>query len=88
MNKIRCIITICLAAMTMAASAQTATSNHNFEVAKNLDIFNALYRDLDLYYVDTLDAAKNIDNAANYMLEMPRTIPPTCASSPQASMWA
>ena len=49
MNKIRCIITICLAAMTMAASAQTATSNHNFEVAKNLDIFNALYRDLDLY---------------------------------------
>lgn len=70
MNKIRCIITICLAAMTMAASAQTATSNHNFEVAKNLDIFNALYRDLDLYYVDTLDAAKNIDNAANYMLEM------------------
>lgn len=39
-------------------------------MAKNLDIFNALYRDLDLYYVDTLDASKNISNAAQYMLEM------------------
>lgn len=46
------------------------TANHNFEVAKNLDIFNALYRELDLYYVDTLDASKNIDNAAQYMLSM------------------
>ncbi|MDY5768386.1 MAG: S41 family peptidase [Alloprevotella sp.] len=45
-------------------------STHNFEVAKNLDIFNALYRELDLYYVDTLDAKKNIDNALAYMLEM------------------
>lgn len=43
-------------------------TNHNFEIAKNLDIFNALYRDLDLYYVDTLDASKNINNAAQYML--------------------
>jgi len=46
------------------------TLNHNFEVTKNLDIFNSVYRDLDLYYVDTLDAKKNIDNALGYMLEM------------------
>lgn len=52
----------------MPAAGQTA--NHNFEVAKNLDIFNALYRELDLYYVDTLDAQKNVDNAIAYMLEM------------------
>lgn len=43
--------------------------NHNFEVAKQLDIFNSLYREADLYYVDTLDAKKNIDNALLYMLE-------------------
>lgn len=43
-------------------------TTHLFEVAKNLDIFNALYRDLDLYYVDTLDAKKNIGNALLYML--------------------
>lgn len=46
------------------------TSNHNFEVAKNLDIFNALYRNLDLYYVDTLNASTNISNATQYMLEL------------------
>ena len=50
--------------------AMAQQSKHNFEVAKNLDIFNALYRELDLYYVDTLDARKNIDNALAYMLEM------------------
>ncbi len=57
-----------LAASLVPAGAQQ--NNHNFEVAKNLDIFNALYRDLDLYYVDTLNAAHNIENAANYMLAM------------------
>ena len=50
--------------------AMAQQSKHNFEVAKNLDIFNALYRELDLYYVDTLDARKNIDNALAYMMEM------------------
>lgn len=61
-----------LVALLLAAAAPAAaqTSNHNFEVAKQLDIFNALYRDLDLYYVDTLDAKKNVDNAIGYMLEM------------------
>lgn len=48
----------------------TPLVNHNFEVVKHLDIFNALYRDLDLYYVDTLDAKKQIDHALSYMLEM------------------
>lgn len=56
--------------LSSAESLQAQTTNHNFEVMKNLDIFNALYRDLDLYYVDTLDAKKNIDNALAYMLEM------------------
>lgn len=65
------LLCICLAASwaTNPVCAQKE-KNHNFEVAKNLDIFNALYRDLDLYYVDTLNAQTNIDNAANYMLQM------------------
>ena len=45
-----------------------AQKNHNFETAKALDIFNALYRDLDLYYVDTLDAEKTVGDAILYML--------------------
>ena len=65
------LLCICLAASwaTNPVCAQKV-KNHNFEVAKNLDIFNALYRDLDLYYVDTLNAQTNINNAANYMLQM------------------
>lgn len=52
----------------LTALTATAQKNHNFEVAKNLDIFNALYKELDLSYVDTLDAEKNIGNAILYML--------------------
>lgn len=64
------LLALCLLAGTAPRLAAQNTSGHNFEVAKNLDIFNALYRDLDLYFVDTLDAQRNIDNAANYMLQM------------------
>ena len=45
------------------------SDNHNFDVSKQLDIFNSVYRDLDLYYVDTLNAEKNIRNALDYMLQ-------------------
>lgn len=56
--------------LLLALPCAAQRKGHNFEVAKYLDIFNALYRDLDLYYVDTLNAKTNIDNAASYMLEM------------------
>ena len=46
-----------------------AQTEHNFEVSKYLDIFNSLYRDLDLYYVDTLNAKENVGNALLYMLD-------------------
>lgn len=46
-----------------------AQSEHNAETAKQLDIFNSLYRDLDLNYVDTLNAKKNVENALLYMLD-------------------
>ena len=35
-------------------------NGHNFDVAKNLDVFNSLYRSLDMVYVDTLDAGQVI----------------------------
>ena len=53
----------------LALPVAAQKSSHNFEVAKQLDIFNALYKELDLYYVDTLEARKNIDNAILYMLD-------------------
>ena len=45
------------------------SQNHNLEVAKNLDIFNALYKNLDMMYVDTLDANKVIGTGINAMLK-------------------
>ena len=32
------------------------SKNHNFEINRNLEIFSDIYRQLDMYYVDTLDA--------------------------------
>lgn len=66
----RLIFLLALTLLFTQQAVKAQTVNHNFEVSKNLDIFNALYRDLDLYYVDTLDASKNISNATQYMLEM------------------
>ena len=43
--------------------------DHTFSVSKNLDIFNTLYRKLDLFYVDTLDAEKLIVTGIDAMLE-------------------
>lgn len=50
----------------MPAKAQ---SEHAFEVAKNLDVFNNLYRQLDVFYVDTLEADKLIRIGIDAMLE-------------------
>ena len=42
--------------------------NHNFEVGKNLDIFNNIYKGLDLMYVDTLNPQEVIGNGITAML--------------------
>ncbi len=43
-------------------------AGHNFDVAKNLDILNSLYRDLDMLYVDTIDPNKTIQYGLKAML--------------------
>ena len=48
--------------------AEQNVKNHNLEVAKNLEIFNALYKNLDLMYVDTLDANKVVSMGIDAML--------------------
>ena len=46
-----------------------AGQNHNLEVGKNLDIFNALYSNLDLFYVDTLNPGQTMTAAIKGMLD-------------------
>jgi len=43
--------------------------DHAFDVSKHLDVFNALYRELDLFYVDSLDAHRSILIGIDAMLE-------------------
>ena len=54
---------------SLAAAPAQNGMNHNFEIAKQLDIFNSLYRELDLFYVDTLDPKRNVEDAIAYMLQ-------------------
>lgn len=42
--------------------------DHDFKVAKNMDVFNAIYKNLDMMYVDTLDADEVIGNGIKAML--------------------
>lgn len=42
--------------------------NHLFETAKNLEIFNTVYKNLDLMYVDTLDANEVIGDGIKGIL--------------------
>jgi carboxyl-terminal processing protease len=51
-----------------SSGAEQNVKNHNLEVAKNLEIFNALYKNLDLMYVDTLDANKVVSTGIDAML--------------------
>lgn len=54
-----------LAGLPLSAQQQ---DNHAFEVAKNLDVFNAIYKNLDMLYVDTLDANQVIGTGINAMM--------------------
>lgn len=40
----------------------------SFRIAKNLDIFNSIVKELDLFYVDTLDPGKSIKQGIDAML--------------------
>ena len=42
---------------------------HNFKVAKNLETFSAIYKYLDMMYVDTLNADEVIGTGINAMLQ-------------------
>lgn len=32
--------------------------DRNFQISKNLDIFNSIFKELDMFYVDTVNAEK------------------------------
>ena len=61
------LICVLLAVGLMPTMAQK-DKDHNFEVAKNMEVFTAIYKNLDMMYVDTLNAGEVIGNGINAML--------------------
>ncbi len=62
------LLILLVATVTQAQTAGTA-KNHNLEVAKNLDIFNQVYKNLDLLYVDTLNPSQVVSTGIKAMLQ-------------------
>lgn len=58
-----------IACCCMAVWSGWAQSDHDFKVAKNLDVLNVIYKNLDMMYVDTLDADEVVGNGINAMLQ-------------------
>lgn len=57
---------VLLAAVTFFSFKNS--DDRNFQLAKNLDIFNAIVKELDMFYVDTIDPNKTIREGINNML--------------------
>ena len=44
--------------------------DRNFQISKNLDIFNTIFKELDMFYVDTVNAEKMIQTGVEGMLSL------------------
>lgn len=67
LNKRNGIISIILLLVITLFSFKNS-SDRNFQLAKNLDIFNAIVKELDLFYVDTINPNKTIREGIDRML--------------------
>ncbi len=67
MKKILLAALAAFAVMAATVSAQD-DKDHNFKVSKNIEVFNDIYRYLDMIYVDTLDADEVVGNGIKGML--------------------
>ncbi len=71
-NKFRNIVLI-LALLAVVGPVALADESDNSvrdtRIARNLDIFNTLFKELNTMYVDTLDIDKSMETAINAMLE-------------------
>ena len=70
----------CMSAVPVSAQKD---SNHNFEISKNLEIFNDIYKQLDMFYVDSLSADTVIEWGIDAML---RQVGPFTVYYPEEGM--
>ena len=63
----RYLLGLVMLAAILPVAAQSE-KDHDFEMSKNMEIFNAICRNLDMGYVDSLNASQTIGTGINAML--------------------
>lgn len=59
-----------MAGLGFSSFSGPTDDDRNFRIAKNLDIFNTIFKELDLFYVDTINPEKIIQNGVEGMLAL------------------
>lgn len=67
MKKIIALILL-IAAVSLQSDVLAQKKNKNYDAARNLEIFSAIYKNLDMMFVDSLDASKVIGTGIRAML--------------------
>ena len=62
-------VILCAAFIIPSVLADEKKDNSGAAIARNLDIFNTVYKELNTFYVDTIDAEKSIETAITAMLD-------------------
>ncbi len=62
------LILLAASLMAIVILASAATRSKKTDISRNLDVFNSLYKELQTFYVDSIDAEKSINTAINAML--------------------
>ena len=63
------LLTISLTTICSSAFSDNVTNPKSFQITKNLSIFNAVVRELDMHYVDTIDYDKFFKKTIDGMLD-------------------
>ena len=61
-------IVVAVVLIAVAFFSFKSGDDRNFQIAKNLDIFNSIVKELDMFYVDTIDPNKTIREGIDNML--------------------
>ena len=61
-------IIVAIVLITVAFFSFKSGDDRNFQIAKSLDIFNSIVKELDMFYVDTIDPNKTIREGIDNML--------------------
>ena len=70
MRKKRNVISICIGAFLLGGMlfGFSKGDDRNFQIVKSIDVFNAVFKELDMFYVDSIDPKEVVEYGINAML--------------------